>query len=32
MRRTDEMRNLTRRKNEIGKSFEPVMYEVSETF
>ncbi len=32
MLRTDEMRRRNRRINELCKSFEPVMYEVSSTF
>lgn len=32
MLRTDEMRDRNRRINEMCKSFEPVMYDVAETF
>lgn len=32
MLRTEEMRNRNRKINELCKSFEPVMYEVAETF
>lgn len=32
MLRTDEMRNRNRKINELCKSFEPVMYDVADTF
>lgn len=32
MLRTEEMRNRNRKINELCKSFEPVMYDVAETF